>query len=154
MKNARGSTVVEFTLILPIVILAIIASVALSLTGVRGIVAQLAAIRAARVATVFQDEFIDYELYAALSPAIYRGSIFDIEGARLVSNELPGRLAISAVPNSLLDFEGFGMNLIKRDAPIVPALPTNLSNATLRGGDSPSPYCRKGGGYSVCGLEN
>lgn len=36
--------------------------------------------------------------------------------------------------------------------PSIPALPPDLSNEILRGGDTPSPYCRASGGYRLCEL--
>lgn len=32
------------------------------------------------------------------------------------------------------------------------ALPENLSNEVLRGGDTPSPYCNDGERYNLCGF--
>lgn len=151
--NNRGTSAVEFTLVLPIAALLIVAALGISLTGVRGIVAQLAAVRAARVATVFQDDLIDAELYAALPPTVFRGGLAEITGERLISNELPGTLELIAAPSGALDFEGLRMSLLRRDARITPALPRALPNSVLRGGDTPSPYCRDDGGYSVCGYE-
>jgi hypothetical protein len=138
---------------LPVAVLLIVAALGLSFTGVRGIVAQLAAIRAARVAGVFQDDLINAELYAALPPEAFRGGLAEITGERLVANELPGTLELVAVPSGVLDFEGLSMSLLRRDAPITPALPRGLPDAVLKGGDTPSPYCRDDGGYSVCGYE-
>ena len=36
--------------------------------------------------------------------------------------------------------------------PSMMALPPDLSNEILRGGDTPSPYCRSSGGYRLCEL--
>lgn len=152
MTKSKGSSAVEFSLILPIAMLLIVASVALSLAGVRGIVAALASGRAARVASVFQDAFIGAELFAALPPELFRGGLFRIEGERLISNELPGALSVGAVGNGLFDSADLNMAAFRREAPVVPALPRGLTDAELRGGDTPSPYCRTEGGYAVCGY--
>jgi hypothetical protein len=153
INNSKGASAVEFTLVLPIAVLLIAAALGISLTGVRGIVAQLAAVRAARVASVFQDDLIDAELYAALPPVGFRGGFAEISGERLITNELPGTLEVIAVPSGVLDFEGLRMSLHRRDARITPVLPRGLNEGALRGGDTPSPYCRDDGGYSVCGYE-
>jgi hypothetical protein len=151
--NNRGISAVEFTLVLPVAVLLIVAALGISLTGVRGIVTQHAAVRAARVASVFQDDLINAELYAALPPEVFRGGLADITGERLITNELPGVLELVAVPSGVLDFEGLRMSLLRRDAQVVPSLSRGLGDAVLKGGDTPSPYCRDDGGYSVCGYE-
>jgi hypothetical protein len=153
MNNSKGTSAVEFTLVLPIAVLLIVAALGISLTGVRGIVTQLAAVRAARVASVFQDDLIDAELYAALPPVGFRGGLAEITGERLISNELPGTLELIALPSGALDLERLRMSLLRRDAQVTPALPRGLNEGVLRGGDTPSPYCRDEGGYSVCGYE-
>ncbi len=145
MKDKRGSSAVEFTLILPLSALIIISVIAMSLHGVRGIVAQLAAMRAARVASTFQDdEFIQGEVLAALPPHIFRTGSFQFKGS-----ENNAMLELTAFSNSALS-RIRGMSALKRVAPITPALPPNLGNAVLKGGDAPSPYCTDGEGYNVC----
>ncbi|HQC50875.1 MAG: hypothetical protein BWY40_01261 [bacterium ADurb.Bin270] len=50
--------------------------------------------------------------------------------------------------------EGFCLPRVesKKILPSLQALPPDLSNEILRGGDTPSPYCRSSGGYRLCAL--
>jgi hypothetical protein len=147
VRYNRGSLAVEFALILPLAALIIVSVIAMCLHGVRGIVAQLAATRAAGIASTFQqDGLIQGEIYAALPSNIFRAGSFEIKSAE----ENKPVLELSAFSNSALSGISPGMSMLKRTSPITPALPPNLGNAVLRGGDTPSPYCRKEGGYAVC----
>ncbi|MFH1830383.1 MAG: TadE family protein [Pseudomonadota bacterium] len=145
-KNIGGSAAVEFTLILPFAALVLISVFAMSFLGIRGIVAQLASMQAARVASTFQEEnLIQGQIYAALPPQLFRDGSFEIKG-----NEENAMLELSAFSNSALSGISTSMSALKRTSPVTPALPPNLGNAVLQGGDTPSSYCRDGEGYNVC----
>jgi len=152
-RGKSGQAATEFALMLPIAAAVIIAVFAVALTGVRGIVAQLAAVRAARVAAVFQDDLVANELYASLDPSIFRSHSFDIKaeaGGMRASNEIEAVLELNASSTAALA-NSAASSWFKRLAPLTPALPEDLRDTQLRGGDTPSPYCRAQGGYEACG---
>ena len=138
--------ITEFVLALPLVLLLILGVVETAFVGVRSIVAGHAAFRAARVAAVYQREYAGAELYAMLSPALFRGGWIDPDSP---ADEI--RIGVAA--NPLVRIRALDPALtIRRASPIAPALPDGLSDAVLRGGDVPSPYCREGARYRVCGY--
>jgi len=152
-RGESGQAATEFALMLPIAAAIIISVFATALTGVRSIVAQHAAVRAARAAAVFQDSQISNELYASLDPSIFRANTFAIKaeaGVSRASNELEGVIELNASSNAALT-RGAASSWFKRQSPVTPALPEGLNDAQLRGGDTPSPYCRVQGGYESCG---
>ncbi|MFA4974038.1 MAG: hypothetical protein WC683_15615 [bacterium] len=149
-----GQVASEFVLMLPISAGIIITVLGMALSGVRGVVAQASAMRGARVAAVFQDDFVDDELYASLDPAIFGSNSFQITaeaGGMRTSNELEGIFELHASPNAALTSGPMNTSWFMRASPVTPALPEGLHDAQLRGGDTPSPYCRSDGGYEACG---
>ena len=143
--NDRGVGAVELVLALPYVIILIFTVVGIAFLCARGEIAQLGAIRAARVAKVFKYEQTDNELLAMLTPQLFRGG-----STQLSLIDLNGRLTATTRQRGLHALEYSGD--IVRGSAFVPALNSGLSDRTLRGGDSPSPYCRDVGGYRVCGF--
>jgi hypothetical protein len=151
----RGQMATEFVLTLPVAMALIVAVVAIAVFGVRGIAGQLAAQRAARAASLFQEDLAQVELDASLSTALFRDGAFEIAGvsnAARPSNAEEGTMRIGALSNAALGHAARGFGAVFRTAPIVPALPAGLGNSVLREGDTPSPYCRNEGGYAVCGF--
>ena len=151
----RGQVVVEHVLVLPIALAMIISVVAFAALGTRGIVAQLAVMRAARVAAVFQEELVGGELYASLHPSLFGAHAFafdDGSGASRRSNDIEGHVRIYAAPSDVLNGGATGVPSVTRSSPVTPALPEGLGDSALRGGDIPSPYCSSEGGYSACGY--
>lgn len=154
--NRNGQIVAEFSLVLPFILLMLLTVAGAALMGARSIVAELAASRGARVAKVFNDELVDYELCAMLEAPLFRGGISEqvgIDRRRRTSNDENGTLIVDAVSNPLIGIRSLAPGgIIRRSSPISPALVPDLSDSALRG-DTPSPYCRGQGGYEVCGYE-
>ncbi|MFH1029043.1 MAG: TadE family protein, partial [Pseudomonadota bacterium] len=82
-KNQSGQSITEFALILPFVFVLIFTVIEGSLTAMRTIAAKYAAVRAARVAAVYQRGLAGRELHASLSPLLFRGGV-------LSENEIAG----------------------------------------------------------------
>jgi hypothetical protein len=113
---------------------------------------QLAAHRAARAAALFAEGTASAEVSAALSPTLFRGGGFEIRaagGGPRTSNEDEGRLFAGGRSNAA--FAWRGMRSAFRSSTLVPGLPAGLGECVLRRGDTPSPYCRADGGYTLCG---
>ncbi|MBN1283564.1 MAG: hypothetical protein JXA24_07330 [Proteobacteria bacterium] len=145
---------VEHALVLPAAVAIIVAVLGMAATGLRTVVAQHAAARAARVAAVFNDGLIGAELHASLAPSMFSAHSFDViadAGGTRLSNEMEGILTLEAVSGAALSGGAAGSRSVVRKSPATPALPEGLGERVLRGGDTPSPYCRTEGGYSACG---
>ncbi|MFA4874670.1 MAG: TadE/TadG family type IV pilus assembly protein [bacterium] len=148
-----GQVATEFVLVLPIAIFLIVAAVAMAVLAVRGIVAQSAAARAARFAAIFEEEMAGQEFGQALGREIFSAGAIEITGSGdgpRASNEVEGILNGYAFTNGALDISS--ATIVYRQSPVAPALPAGLGDRALRGGDTPSPYCLREGGYSVCGF--
>lgn len=147
MRSERGQSAAEFALVLPFALLLVLLVVEVALTGVRSVVATHAAYRSARVAEVYQAEHAEGELYAMLPPALFRGGI--VAPAAAGGEEL----AIEAAARPVARLAPLTpAAVVRRSASRGRALPDDLPESALRGGDTPSPYCREGGGYRACGY--
>lgn len=147
LNSQRGQSATELALILPMAILLILVVVEMALVGVRSISAQHAAFRAARVAKVYQGEYSESELFAMLDPALFRSGAIDSSG------NLAGGVLVRAYSRPVAGLGPMApASHIRRASPYAPALPAGFSDAVLRGGDAPSPYCRNGEEYGVCGY--
>ncbi len=143
MKSRRGVGVVELALVLPIAIALIFTALGVAFLCARGEIVQLGAIRAARVAKVFKEDRVDEELLAMLNPQLFYG------GSTEISSAGSGEKLTATARSRMFHMLEYGGNVVRESA-IVPALSGGLSDRILTGGDSPSPYCRDEGGYSVC----
>lgn len=140
---AGGQATPEFALVLPFAVLLILAVIEAALLGVRGAVAEHTAMRAARIASVYQEELADGELLAMLKAPLFRGGWVessDPQGVRILAEAYPLTRLRAFEPAMIL----------RRKAPRADALPDGLSEAILRGGDTPAPYCKEGGNYNAC----
>ena len=147
MRSERGQSVAEFALVLPFALLMVAAVVETALVGVRSVVATHAAYRAPRVVEVHQPEHAAGELLAMLPPALFRG------GSVAPAADGGEGLAIEAAARPAVRLSALApATALRREAPQGKALPDDLPEATLRGGDTPSPYCREAGGYRACGY--
>lgn len=146
-NKKRGVAIAEFVLVLPFVTLLILLIFEFGLLGIRSIVVQHAAFRAARVAEVYQKDHASQEVASVLPPVLLRDGMAD-------SFEDRSSVAVTASSRFLSNLFALRPSfLIKRRAPLTFALPQGLSNTILRGGDTPSPYCgEEGEGYRVCGY--
>jgi len=152
LSNANGQSVVEFVMILPILLIIMISVFGITKLCIRGELVDLATSRAARAGRFFDDQLVARELYAILTPEFSnRGWIEWSDGAGNVRlrNWDVGKLNVHEIFDSNLLPTA---SLIKKGNAVVPALVKDLSDDVLRGGDSPSPYCRDGEGYAICGY--
>ncbi|MFH0800024.1 MAG: TadE family protein [Pseudomonadota bacterium] len=144
MRYARGQSLVEFAIVLPMALLLIFVVFEGALTGVRSAMAQHAAMRAARVSAVYQGDLADVELYAMLDRPLFRGGLTE-------ASDASQPVKIVAVANSLINIPALGpARLLWRESPRADALTPGLSDAVLQGGDTPAPYCNDSGGYRAC----
>lgn len=152
----KGQSAVEFVLVLPFAMLLIFTAVGLSISCVRGIVAHLATTRAARAMAMYDEGLAAGEMLALVTPPLFQDGSFEQlarDGSGRMGNEEEGVLEAYAISGRLMGLRSLTpADLVLRESPIVPALEAGLSDAVLRGGDTPSPYCRAGGGYGVCGY--
>lgn len=147
-KN-KGHLALEFSLVLPIFLLLVLAALDVALLAIHGEVASLASSRIARIAKVFQEDLSSRELYALLTPE-FTGNTW-IEWSYPNSN--PGSVSLKRFVRSVTAIDGLGnRRRLERKSPVVPALVGGLSEGVLRGGDTPSPYCNGPRGYQVCGY--
>ena len=152
--DSNGSTAVEMAMVMPFIALLILSTIGISSLCVRGNIVTLFAFRAARAEKVFQGDMAKGDLYAMLTPD-FTGEIevdwYESDGMKRMKNWNFGRarveIANATSPGNL------SVVKLSRESPLTPALPKNLSNLVLNGGDTPSPYCRDGLGYSVCGYD-
>ncbi len=139
----KGQSLVEFIIALPFALLLIFTVIEFGLMGVRSIVATHAAMRAARIASTYQTDAIDGELYAMLDRPLFNGSA--------VREIAPDSVEIGARSRPLMKIRALDPgSMLRRRSPRADALPLGLSEAILRNGDTPSPYCINEGGYRAC----
>lgn len=101
---------------------------------VRGGLMTYATARAARLASVYRDDFADFEAGAILSTATVDDDSNDNVDVRVLST--------SYVPFTLTRVNVFGeRGPLKYHLPAVPTLPDDISEDEL-GGDNPLPYCK------------
>lgn len=137
----------EFVLVLPLLLALILCAVETAALGVRGIIAEHAAYRAARVAEVHQGEHAADEVVAMLHPVFFKGSATDVGG------DGDDAVTVDAASRPFIDLSALApADVLRRRAPKSAALPDQLSDVVLQGGDTPSPYCRAEGSYRVCGY--
>ncbi|MBT3182302.1 MAG: pilus assembly protein [Deltaproteobacteria bacterium] len=153
--KSKGSTAVEMAMLMPFIVVLMLSIVGVSSLCVKGYLISLSAFRIARAEKVFQGSVATKgELYAMLTPD-FSGGIdvdwFGTDGSKRVENWNFGRLRVEVSPGGLPAI--VSADRLTRYAPVAPALPKNLTDVALGGGDTPSPYCRDGTGYYVCGYD-
>lgn len=139
----KGQTIAEFVIVLPVAAFLILAVTEMAFMGIRSIIAQHAAYRAARVAGVYQGEFSETEVNTKLPTILfYGGQVTDTNSEDIKVETLSKMLfSIRALDPALV---------IRRSSPRIFALPEGLNTTVLREGDTPSPYCRYDEGYESC----
>jgi len=156
LHNRNGSSAIEFVLTLPFILLFTLATIGIAALCIRGEVIALAASRVARVAKVYQDELANVELYAMLTPEFVDGISVEwkaADGSIRTSNWNDGQVTIGGSAMGVAAFGPLSSGRhIRRTSSTSSALVPSLSNDILQGGDTPSPYCREGEGYRVCGY--
>jgi len=146
-KFSGGQSATELALVLPVAVAMMAAVVEMALIGLRSISLQHAAFRAARVAEVYQEGYAPAELYAMLDPALFQASEISRPGGKA------GDVLIGALSRPIADLKTLVPGSVMfRSSPQGRSLPADLSDAVLRGGDTPSPYCVIDEGYGVCGY--
>lgn len=156
MLNQTGQVAVEFALATPVLALFVLTFLAISAMCIRGEVASLASIEAARAAGVYRQEAVANRLRSANHPQVLsnamslrfissqggeRGRNWDDSFAMVVDHNNRPYFGITNVKGG-----------IRRASPATSALIPDLSDGILNGGDSPSPYCRCMEGYCLCGF--
>ena len=101
---------------------------------VRGGLMTYATARAARLASVYRDDFADLEAGAILPTTTVEGDLNDNVGVRVLS--------ASYAPFTLTRANVFGdLGTFEYHLRAVPTLPDDISEDEL-GGDNPLPYCK------------
>lgn len=142
-----GQSAVEFALVLPFFFLLIFALLEAGLVGIRSVMATGVAHEAARTSALFEDPEEGGGAVAMLSPSLFRAGRISLDA------DAPGRVSVEADARALFELTPLRpASRITRGVPWTGALRPGLSDALLRGGDTPSPYCREGEGYRACGY--
>jgi hypothetical protein len=133
-KDDKGFAATETLLMAALFLGVFIAVLEVSMLCVRGELMSYATARAARVASVYRDDFSDLEAGSILLTTTVDNDENNNVDVRTLTS--------SYVPFTLTRLNVFGdMETLEHHLNAVPTLPDDISDDEL-GGDNPLPYCR------------
>lgn len=146
MQRSAGQSTIEFGIMLPFIAFAVLSIVCIGIACIKGEVLTVAAFESSEDLAVFLSVDSPSEHYASIAPGLTDDLRVEHRYLQGISNTSPGLSSASSsfiVPSKRFD--------ISRSSKIVPGIHSEISDEILRGGDTPSPFCKNGEVW-LCGY--